>query len=266
MKVHPAAECWPMLEGEELQSLADDIKQFGLRQPIILWKKQLLDGRNRLAACKLVDVKPEFADIPDDTDPVAFVISANEHRRHCSQSQLAMAAAKLADIPHGGDRKSEDSEIKAQNCTSIDEAADSLKVSSRSVQSAKKVIANGSKEVQKAVERGEMPVSKAEKLVKAEPDKKKQTAAVKAGKQAVNKAVASGKAKQAGKRNGKAVASSAELVDAIQRKHFSGRDGLPQALDAVAKANGGKGPQYEIANAGLNKFLGALKKMRGGTK
>lgn len=47
--VHPAAECFPFLAGDELQELVDDIAANGLRQPITLAADGvLLDGRNRL--------------------------------------------------------------------------------------------------------------------------------------------------------------------------------------------------------------------------
>lgn len=60
--------------------------------------------------------------------------------------------------------------------------------------------------------------------------------------------------------------SAAKLFWLMQRQHFSGRNGLPQSLDAMAEANGGHGGQYEIANASLDTFLKATKLMRDGKK
>ena len=68
--VHPAAAMLPMMGDDELQALADDIKANGLQEPIILWRDNreaangsegpfplwLLDGRNRLAALKLLGI------------------------------------------------------------------------------------------------------------------------------------------------------------------------------------------------------------------
>src|SRR5690606_33589017 len=51
--VHPAATIFPMMDDERLRELAEDIKQNGQREPIVYWKDQLLDGRNRLKACEL---------------------------------------------------------------------------------------------------------------------------------------------------------------------------------------------------------------------
>ncbi len=51
----------------------------------------MLDGRNRLRACELASVEPEFTEF-GGTDPVAFVVSCNVQRRHLNSSQRAMAA------------------------------------------------------------------------------------------------------------------------------------------------------------------------------
>jgi len=54
------------------------------------------------------------------------------------------------------------------------------------------------------------------------------------------------------------------LFDQIQRQHFSGKSGLPQALDTLAEACGGKGENYKAADGGLNVFLKHGKEMRKG--
>jgi hypothetical protein len=89
--VHPAAAVWPMMTDDELDALAQDIAESGLLHPIVLTPDgQLLDGRNRLAACELARVKPTFTTYDDD--PAAYVLSANEYRRHMTKGQRAMAA------------------------------------------------------------------------------------------------------------------------------------------------------------------------------
>ena len=50
--VHPAADLFPMVEGDEFRDLCADIKERGLAQPITVDRDGLLlDGRNRLMAC-----------------------------------------------------------------------------------------------------------------------------------------------------------------------------------------------------------------------
>ena len=88
---HPAAEIFALLGEDKLESLAGDIAEHGLRQPIVLHEGLVLDGRNRLRACELASVEPEFTEF-GGTDPVAFVVSCNVQRRHLNSSQRAMAA------------------------------------------------------------------------------------------------------------------------------------------------------------------------------
>jgi hypothetical protein len=66
LKIHPAAELFPLIPREELPVLADDIKKYGLTSPIILWNSGsnekeegdfvLLDGRNRLDALEAAGI------------------------------------------------------------------------------------------------------------------------------------------------------------------------------------------------------------------
>jgi len=60
-EVHPFADEWPMMSDAELDAMAADIGERGLQKPVVLGKAgQLLDGRNRLAACKRAEVEPRF--------------------------------------------------------------------------------------------------------------------------------------------------------------------------------------------------------------
>ena len=103
--VHPVASLFPMIGGEELQALADDIKANGQREPIIvayldeamLDEPVVIDGRNRFAACELAGVEPEFKYVMSLNDRelspqviADWIISHNLHRRHLTTSQRAM--------------------------------------------------------------------------------------------------------------------------------------------------------------------------------
>lgn len=94
MKHHPAAALFPMMSERKLRALADDIKAQGLREPVLTYKGAVLDGRNRLLACRLAGVAPRFREYRG-TNPLRYVMSANLARRHLSSSQLAMLGADL---------------------------------------------------------------------------------------------------------------------------------------------------------------------------
>ena len=77
---------------EELDELAGSIAESGLIDPITLDPHgTLLDGRNRLAACRAADVTPTF--VIYDGDPVALIVARNSTRRHMSTGARAMATA-----------------------------------------------------------------------------------------------------------------------------------------------------------------------------
>ncbi len=90
-EIHEAAALFPMLPDDELNELAEDIKANGLIHPIVLDSEGvLIDGRNRLAACRLAGVAPRFTAL-NGHDPIAYIISANVRHRHLTKSQQAMA-------------------------------------------------------------------------------------------------------------------------------------------------------------------------------
>jgi hypothetical protein len=96
--IHPAAEVLPMLSDAEHTKLSRDIRRRGLLNPILIYHGEILDGRNRLKACKEVGVKPRFQVVDFDLDehgitPLEYVVSQNLRRRHLSASQQAWSAA-----------------------------------------------------------------------------------------------------------------------------------------------------------------------------
>ncbi len=92
---HPACLLFPPLSEEELRLLADDIKQRGILHPIITHEEMVLDGRNRLAACKIAGVEPRFEEWAGTGSPVEWAISTNLHRRHLTASQKAALALDI---------------------------------------------------------------------------------------------------------------------------------------------------------------------------
>ena len=94
VKYHPIADVWPMMQEDQLQELAADIKKNGLIQPVWLYQGMILDGRNRWAACKIAGVEPKTKEYTGDA-PTAFAVSLNDKRRHMNKGSLAAVAAEL---------------------------------------------------------------------------------------------------------------------------------------------------------------------------
>jgi hypothetical protein len=84
-----------MMSDDELADLAADIKANGL----IDADGVLIDGRNRLRACELAAIEPEFESLDADGDPIAFIVSANLARRNLSKGQQAIALAMIYPEP-----------------------------------------------------------------------------------------------------------------------------------------------------------------------
>jgi len=71
---------------------AEDIKANGLIHPIVLDSEGvLIDGRNRLAACRLAGVQPRFTSL-NGSNSVSYILSSNVKRRHLNQGQRAMVS------------------------------------------------------------------------------------------------------------------------------------------------------------------------------
>jgi ParB-like chromosome segregation protein Spo0J len=104
VNIHPAADIFPMMSDEELRELADDIKANGLNHAIVIQDGTLIDGRNRLAACKLAGVTPHYEPLPAGVDARAFILSENVKRRHMNKGQQAMAVAMMYPEPAKGGR------------------------------------------------------------------------------------------------------------------------------------------------------------------
>jgi hypothetical protein len=177
--VHPAALVFPEMSPADLDGLVEDIKQNGLAHPIVRTSEGVvLDGRNRLKACEIAGIDPQF-EIYEGSNPVGFIISSNLKRRQLNESQRALIATRLATLARGQHqtafesaeqirppndqmRKFADSDSDMTQAA----AAAALNVSKRSVQSARVVLDHGTPELIKAVEQGRLPVSTAARTAK----------------------------------------------------------------------------------------------------
>jgi len=96
-EVHPFADAFPLIDGEEFGELVRDIKRNGLREPIILNHDRtiLVDGRNRWRACEEAGSDPVFETLPERyTEPMILdlIVSKNMARRQLNPGQRALMA------------------------------------------------------------------------------------------------------------------------------------------------------------------------------
>lgn len=171
---HEYADLFPWIEGPAFEELKADIAKNGVIEPIVFLDGAILDGRNRYMAARQLGIEYPRVEYQGD-DPLGFVISHNLKRRHLTESQRAMVAAKLAKVPHGGDRRSD----QAENLPLVSQemAARQLNVSDRSIRTAKQVAEQGTPELAKAVEEGKVSVSAAASIVDQPPEVQREVVA-----------------------------------------------------------------------------------------
>jgi len=96
LELHPLCAIFPRMLGEDFAGLKADIKANGLLHPITVFEGKILDGGNRHQACVELGIDIKTTDYAG-SDPVAFVMSENKHRRHLTQMQLALVVALAQD-------------------------------------------------------------------------------------------------------------------------------------------------------------------------
>lgn len=94
---HPLSAAFPSMSESDRAALTADIQLHGQRDPITVYEGQILDGWHRYGSCLELGVTPRLQNLSDGTDPVAYVISCNLHRRHLTASQRAQAVAVCND-------------------------------------------------------------------------------------------------------------------------------------------------------------------------
>ena len=181
-KWHAALTVFPEMEGEALRELAADIRRNGLLNPVVLSGTTVLDGRNRLLACKMANVAPTFiqwdpASEATQVSAVAWVISQNMVRRHFSASQRAAIALEVEKLLASEARKRQSTRAGGESRQLVeklpqpekgkarDKAGKLLKVSGRYVQDAK-TIAKDAPELIPDIKAGRLTVSRAKDRIK----------------------------------------------------------------------------------------------------
>lgn len=93
--LHPAAKLIPHMRVHEFEELKEDIRQNGMKNPILFSGGLLLDGLHRYCAWKELKKKERVPKVPfHGQDPVGEVLSRNIMRRHLSDDQRALIVAE----------------------------------------------------------------------------------------------------------------------------------------------------------------------------
>lgn len=173
-ELHPLCTLFPRVVGAEFDALVADVKANGLRQPIVLHDGMILDGGNRYRACVEAGIEPSFIEFNGES-LVAFVLSANLHRRHLSPGQQAAIVASAQDWAkaqfQGANRHTIKKTGNVAGLETIADRAAQSGASERTQRMADKV-AKADPELAKKVARGEVSLPKAAAKVDGKKQKK----------------------------------------------------------------------------------------------
>ncbi len=95
-QIHEFAALVPMASEAEQAALNQDVLENGLRDPIVLWKNQIIDGRCRQIACEFAEEKIRFKELDDNLteEEVRITVKSLNTRRNLTSTQKAMSACK----------------------------------------------------------------------------------------------------------------------------------------------------------------------------
>lgn len=78
---------------EEFSELVESIRKSGLKEPVTTYSGFIIDGKNRLRACRKAGVEPRFAEWESNGSLVEWALAKNMHRRNLTASQRAVIGA-----------------------------------------------------------------------------------------------------------------------------------------------------------------------------
>jgi len=119
MNIHPVADMFPMIQEGTLQwnDLVQSIQTHGQIDPIVYDGDVLIDGRNRLAVCQKIGIKPksiQWADLKLSMPVHEWIFTRNFDRRHLTDDQKVTTHAEYQawQLEQAGEEKKEAVQFK----------------------------------------------------------------------------------------------------------------------------------------------------------
>lgn len=117
-EIHELCMLFPFMDDRTLEALIEDMTKHGQRETIKRWRGEIIDGKNRLKVCHIIERQPNIEDLPDDTNILAYIKSTNLCRRDLTPAQRISIAEKLEEYNREFDEDSE-KEIKLRKDNKI---------------------------------------------------------------------------------------------------------------------------------------------------
>ena len=169
VKIHEFAASFPQIEGDEYEQFIASIK-LGQQSPVIILKGELLDGRNRLKACRELGIKTMAVEYSGEKTAVQVITDLNIYRRHLTASQRAAYGLRLLPVleHEAKERKKAGVADHSENIRSgraVDLAGAQVGVNGRYIEDAR-TVANSSPELLQRLISGEITIPEAKKQIR----------------------------------------------------------------------------------------------------
>lgn len=224
---HPAADVFPMRPDEDIKQLADDIREHGLREPIVETSDgKVLDGRARLLACDLAGVPVWWHTYTGD-DPWGYAITKNYETRQPTQDEAGFIGARVKHRPPGP-IPIDPHKLLAPPRRRI---AELLNTSRHSIDRARKVVARGVDGLAECVLKYEVPIQTAARISDQPPEQQHEFVAKVFG--GMSPARAAGFASPAGGKRHRPGQGRNQYVNGARYRYIQ-REGITAIRDSMA--------------------------------
>lgn len=169
-EIHPLANLMPEMTEQEFKNLKTDIEKNGLHEPIVLYEGKILDGRHRYRTCKELGIEAEFEILDEPPENIlAYVISLNINRRHLTDTQRAITAARMIPIyeKEARERQKQGKTLlpNGNKGRTSQKVAKLMNAKTRNVNRVRQVIKSNNSKLISKMESGQIPISLASKMV-----------------------------------------------------------------------------------------------------
>lgn len=155
LKLSKIVELLPMMSEEEYGMLKADIKEYGIKEPLVIIGNEVIDGRHRYLAAKELKIKDvPVKEIEEPEEGLeTYVLSLNLSRRHLNPGQKVIVLL---------DAKS----VASDRSLTIPKIASMSAVGETTVKSIQYIIKNGAKEEVELVRSGESTAKTVQGIIK----------------------------------------------------------------------------------------------------
>jgi hypothetical protein len=164
LKPHPYSQILPPMSGAAFSELVASIKKIGrIRNSVIVYQNQILDGNHRLKACKIAKVEPKSIEFKGtDLEALDLVWDLNVQRRHLNESQRAVAFAQYCNFADTGRPEQSSPRVR------LGDAAEKASVGRNTMRRAKEVVEHGTKKDIESIKSGKTTVKQVASRIQSE--------------------------------------------------------------------------------------------------